>query len=166
MIGCGNSRDKRMCIAGTDREWKNLTTLDINPDCNPDIVWDLETLPYPLETDYYDEVHAYEVLEHCGTQGDAKFFFGQFAELHRILKPGGLLFGSVPRHDSVWAWGDPSHKRIISNASLTFLSQEAYKAQIGVTSMTDFRHVWKLDFPCVFFENKGDSLNFVLKAVK
>lgn len=166
LIGCGNSREKRMCVQGQEKVWESLTTLDINPDCKPDIEHNLEVFPYPIADSTFDEVHAYEVLEHTGVQGDAHFFFQQFGELHRILKPDGFLFASVPMWNKIWAWGDPSHKRVISRASLTFLSQEAYTIQVGKTPMTDFRYIWKRDFPCVWVEEKGDSMHFVLEARK
>lgn len=149
-----------------DKEWHNLVTLDYSLDCNPDVVHDLEDLPYPFEDETFDEIHAYEVLEHTGNQGDWIFFFAQFSELHRILKPDGLIFGTVPAWNSVWAFGDPSHKRIISNASLTFLSQAEYEKQVGNTSMTDFRDVWTRDFLPLMIKYEGENMHFVLKAIK
>lgn len=166
LIGCGKNRDKKMHVHGEIKEWQNLTTLDIDPSSGCDVVWDLNKFPYPFEDGEFDEVHAYEVLEHTGTQGDWKFFFTQFAELHRILKPDGLLFASVPIWNSPWAWGDPGHTRIISRASVTFLAQSEYEKQIGKTSMTDYRDVWTKDFPAQFIDEGKDSMAFVLKAVK
>lgn len=166
LLGCGNNRSKKMCEVGKSKDWTNLTTLDIARGCQPDVVHDLEVFPYPFADNTFDEIHAYEVLEHTGSQGDWKFFFDQFAELHRILKPGGLLFATVPAWNSVWALGDPSHKRVLSNASLTFLSQAEYRKQVGSTSMTDFRFVWDKDFKAEFMEYKGENFSFVLRAIK
>ena len=115
LIGCGNSREKRVYDNIIVKpEWNELVTLDIDPMCNPDVTHDLDVLPYPFEDNTFDEIHAYEVLEHCGHQGDWIFFFQQFTELWRILKPKGVLVGSCPNWDSPWAWGDPGHRRIIS----------------------------------------------------
>jgi len=167
LIGCGNSRDKRIHGREDTPKWHNLITLDISEDCRPDVVHDLEELPYPFGDNTFDEIHAYEVLEHTGTQGDWRFFFDQFAELHRILKPNGMLIGTAPRWDSMWAWGDPSHKRVISRATLTFLNQAEYEKQIGKTSMTDFRDYWKQDFQLVWYdETERDTFKFALKANK
>ena len=74
-----------------DREWVNLVTLDIDPNCNPDIICDLNELPYPFKDNTFNEIHGYEVLEHCGTQGDYQYFFAQFTEFWRILKPEGMF---------------------------------------------------------------------------
>ena len=78
LIGCGSSHRKNLTFDGT-YEWSNLTTLDYNSDHNPDIVHDLCKFPLPFEDNVFDEIHAYEVLEHTGQQGDYKFFFEQFS---------------------------------------------------------------------------------------
>ena len=71
LLGCGNSRDKKVHWSGTTKEWANLTTLDIDPDVEPDVEWDLNKIPLPFDENTFDEIHAYECLEHCGTQRDA-----------------------------------------------------------------------------------------------
>lgn len=166
LVGCGNSRDKRITLEGSPLEWKNLTTLDIDPDCKPDVTHDLNVLPYPFDDGTFDEIHAYQVLEHCGRQGDYKFFFAQFYEFWRILKPGGLFCGMVPMWDSAWAWGDPSHTRVIPAQSLVFLSREQYDKQVGNTSMTDFRAIWKGDFDVLAAEEGEHEMGFILRALK
>ena len=167
LIGCGSSREKRIhCPVEGGHLWSNLMTLDNNPDHKPDILWDLEKLPLPFPTDYFDEIHAYEVLEHTGQQGDWRFFFDQFTEFHRILKPDGLFMATVPHHLSMWAWGDPSHKRVIASGSLVFLSQEEYRKQVGKTPMSDFRFYYKADFAILHSQENPDTMFFILKALK
>ena len=95
MIGCGNRRVKKLTL-DNNWEWGELVTLDHDPNCGADITHDLEELPWPVAADSFDEVHAYEVLEHLGSQGDAKSFFAHFGEIYRVLKPGGLLLATVP----------------------------------------------------------------------
>lgn len=164
LIGCGSSRDKRM---GFDKEWMNLVTLDIEARHHPDYVHDLNDLPYPFSDNECASIHAYEVLEHCGRQGDYRFFFAQFAEFWRILVPGGHIFATVPALDSPWAWGDPSHTRVIPLESLVFLNQDEYVKQVGVTSMSDFRSIYKADFRVVRAGRFDPHSNFfILKARK
>lgn len=182
LIGAGRQHDRRISVAGR-RGWDNLTTLDHNPDHKPDVVHDLECVPYPFEDDAFDEVHAYEVLEHLGAQGDWRTFFAQFAELWRILKPGGYLVATCPSWRSMWAWGDPSHRRIINAGSLVFLDQQEYRTQVdGIgpdgkpcdqTSMSDFRHWYQADLALakrpdgrVMLADDGEHFEFVLQAVK
>ncbi len=165
LIGCGRNRDKRIITRGVS-EWEQLVTLDHNPEVNPNVVHDLTVMPYPFLEDTFDEIHAYEVLEHIGQQGDYKTFFAQFSEFHRILKPGGLFCATVPMWNNIWAWGDPSHTRVINNGTLVFLSQKEYEKAQGVTSMTDFRYIWKQDFDILMAKEQGENFIFVLQAVK
>lgn len=165
LIGCGQSRDKRICLPGNSK-WNNLVTLDINPNHNPDVIWDLSEMPLPFARSEFDEIHAYEVLEHTGSQGDYKFFFKQFNEFHRILKPYGKLFASVPLPSSPWAWGDPSHTRIFPKEWLTFLRQKTYEEQVGKTSISDFRYIYHADFEPLLVQEQDDTLYFIIEARK
>ncbi len=165
LIGCGSRREKRLVYAGRT-EWSALTTLDINPDHKPDHVWDLDDLPLPFEDNSFDEIHAYEVLEHVGQQGDWKFFFNQWSDFWRILKPGGIFLGSSPAFYSNWAWGDPGHTRIISQENFIFLCQPNYD-QVGISPMTDYRFVYRADFDLLHYViNSAHCGEFVLQAVK
>ncbi len=165
MVGAGNSRAKKIKVRSMPNEWRNLTTLDIDPSTGCDITHDLNVLPLPFEDNAFDEIHAYEVLEHCGRQGDWKFFLNQFEEFWRILKPGGLFLASCPAHDSMWAWGDPGHTRIIAPGSLVFLNQEEY-AQVGKTAMADYRPWYKGNLRTVGAGTENGTFGFVLEAVK
>lgn len=166
LIGCGHRRDKAIAIDGGQDDWTALTTLDIDPSVKPDIVADLETLPLPFADDSFDEIHAYDVLEHTGRQGDWRFFFAQWSDFWRILRPNGLFFAKVPAHDSVWAWADPGHTRIILEETLIFLSQAQYQQQVGKTAMTDYRPYYNADFEILVTTTKSQTLVFVLRAIK
>jgi SAM-dependent methyltransferase len=136
-------------------EWSELVTLDVEPSCEPDVLHDLERLPYPFAAESFDEVHAYEVLEHVGRQGDWRFFFAQWAEFDRVLKPRGYFFGTVPARESRWAWGDPSHTRIVTLEQLHFLSQRFY-GQVGATASSDFRRIWRANLVLVHSDVTAD----------
>lgn len=165
LIGCGSERTKRLHVTGGPA-WRNLVTLDYNKDHKPDVVHDLLKFPYPFADNTFSEVHAYEVLEHTGTQGDYRFFFRQFSELWRILRPGGLLLMTCPAPDSVWVWGDPSHTRVVQKESLIFLDQLAYQQQVGVTPMSDFRNIYQADFRTIFAAVVGGSTQMIVEAIK
>lgn len=164
LIGCGNSRIKKHWL--DNPEWDGLVTIDHDPNCGADVTHDLDETPWPFDDDTFDECHAYEVLEHLGRQGDWRSFFRHFAEIYRILKPGGHLIATCPSWQSQWAWADPSHTRVIAPGSLVFLSQKQYAEQVGRTPMTDFRHTWKGDFETIASDDDGKSFKFALKAHK
>jgi SAM-dependent methyltransferase len=165
LLGCGSNRIKKVS-AGNGHEWSNLTTLDFNGDHRPDFKWDLENLPLPFEDESFDEIHAYDVLEHLRSQGDWQGFFADFSEYWRLLRPTGVIVGLTPMWNSPWAWGDPSHRRIIGLEQFTFLDQSEYTKQVGKTPMSDFRFCYQADFTLAWSKVEGDSLAFILQAVK
>jgi len=79
----------------------------INIDCDesvaPDLVHDLDKLPYPFSNDYFDQVDADHVLEHLDGP------FAVMKELHRILKNNGKLIIRVPHFSR--GFMHPEHKR-------------------------------------------------------
>lgn len=167
LIGCGSALDKRLTVDGT-QTFNNVVTLDYNADHKPDIVWNLnhpDVLPPDFESDSFDEIHAYEVLEHIGQQGDYLTFFRQFSQFWRVLKPNGHMCMTFPSRHSIWAWGDPSHTRIVQPEQFIFLRQPSYDA-VGVTSMSDFRNVYKADFDIVDATDNKDTATMIIKAIK
>lgn len=191
LIGCGFARQKLLGAPGTNLQWQDLVTLDHNYKCLPDIECDLNDkiwlcrarseqgvktlfskpghafLSKEIKESFFSEVHAYEVLEHLGSQGDAESFFATFRNIHRILVPGGFLFGTCPSRYSAWAWGDPSHRRIISQESLVFLSQEIIASNRKAnTAMSDFSDIWDLDFKIIASSDNHQTHTFCLQAIK
>ena len=163
LLGCGYSR-KRV-ISPIRKEWDGLVTVDINPDCKPDTEWNLNKVPLPFIDNYADEIHAYNVLEHLGTQGDYAFFFKQFEDFWRVLKPNGFFCATVPMPNNVWTWGDPGHTREINNGTISFLDQEAYSSS-GETARTDYRFCYKGNFKVHASIISEDTYYFVLQAKK
>ena len=101
-----------------------------------------------------------------GSQGDYRLFFRQFEAFWRVLKPGGHLLATCPSRHSVWALGDPSHSRILVKENLVFLSQAQYADQVGKTSMSDFRNIYRADFEPMFIDEGPETFIFVLRAIK
>lgn len=71
-----------------------------------DIICDIEKERLPFEDNSVDEIACYEVLEHL-----ENLIFAM-NEMWRVLKPGGILKGKVPREGGRGALADPTHKRI------------------------------------------------------
>ena len=168
LLGCGSSRTMRFRAPAERDHWVDLVTLDINADHKPDVVHDLHRKPWPFADNTFEQIHAYEVLEHLGQHGNYGAFFADFSEIWRILKPGGYLVATSPGPDSTWAWGDPGHTRIISRECLGFLVQPHYEACIGKCKMTDYRFCYSADFDLLVSEVEPQQQEhlYILRAVK
>lgn len=162
LMGCGKSRQKK--VAFTDApEWvQPLVTLDMDPDSGADIIHDLDVRPLPFPDDHFDEMGAYDVLEHLGRNGDWKGYFDEFAEYWRILKPGGLFSILVPIGQDHFA--DPGHTRFFGPNWFGFLRQSYYANNIAEgRPITDYRWYWKRNFELASFENvEGHHLAVIL----
>jgi hypothetical protein len=165
IIGCGQRTGEKLLYPSKNKDYQNPVTLDINPEHCPDVVHNLEVLPLPFGDNEFDEIHAYEILEHTGNLGDYEFFFAQFSDFWRILKPAGVLYAIVPAYSSLWAFGDPSHKRVINKGTLIFLGQKNYEKQVGKTPMTDFRYIYKADFDVIYSKETDTIFCFALRAI-
>lgn len=165
VLGCGYHRKRRIYFEND--EFKNPTFLDVDPDCNPDVVWDLNIRPLPFEDNTFDEIHAYDVLEHIGKQGDWRGFCDEFYEYWRILKPDGIILIVCPYVESKWVWADPGHTRFISPDVIGFLDKDHFERQKGETSMTNYFWYFKGNFKFQW-ENHDDGKNqaFIFKAIK
>jgi hypothetical protein len=144
MLGAGHAPPRRnVWLPGTRSEFVNWTTLDHNPACEPDVVFDLNMIArgvarLPFDPDQFHEIHAYETLEHYGELGDFRGFFREWREFWRILKPGGHFFGSCPEPHAAFA--DPGHTRAVTYAMLEHLTRGYYE-NLGKPGchVTDYR---------------------------
>jgi SAM-dependent methyltransferase len=145
LLGCGNSRKKKLFL-GENRDWTGeLTTMDMDPNCGADVIWDLEKHPLPFPDDTFDEMGAYDVLEHFGRQGDWRGYFDEMSDYHRILKPGGLFGIIVPIGNDRFA--DPGHTRFFSANHFGFLNNAFYQNTLDANlPITDYRWYWKKNF--------------------
>ncbi len=187
LLGCGYQRHKFVTAPGTTFEWQDLYTADHNRTCKPDLNCNLDYSRFKIwrvndftvrgsacieysqndqiKESFFQEVHAYEVLEHLGRQGDIGSFFHTFNNIYRVLCAGGYLCATVPSRFSPWLWGDPGHCRVIYKESLTFLDRSCY-SQIGATAMSDYREVSQCDFKLIHSEDDRTFHKFVLQAIK
>lgn len=85
-----------------------------------DVIHDLDITPYPFEDNYADEIHLYHVLEHLHDP------LMKMEEIHRILKPGGVLYMRVPHFSSMGAFTDITHVRPFAYASFDYFDKNSY----------------------------------------
>jgi SAM-dependent methyltransferase len=96
-LGCGHFRKE------------GFINLDISNLCEPDVLHDLDNIPYPFKNNTFDLIESDHVLEHLSKP------FEVMKELHRILKPAGILKVRVPHFSR--AMSHPQHK---SGFDITF----------------------------------------------
>lgn len=83
-----------------------------------DVVHDLNCLPWPWADNSFDEVIALDVIEHL----DA--FFPVMEEMHRILRPNGVVRIKVPYWNSSFRHMDPTHKQSIHEMTFHFMDPQ------------------------------------------
>lgn len=167
LIGCGNNHAKQVQYNGVAEWTGELVKMDINPNCGADILFDMELvavgnqMPFPDDT--FDEIGAYNTMEHWGRQGDFRGWFHECGEYWRILKPGGLMSILVPIGQDALA--DPGHTRFFQRNWFGFLSQAFYEGNDQLkTCYTDYRWLWKLNFDVLYMqEHGGHHLAVVLR---
>jgi SAM-dependent methyltransferase len=111
-LGCGNTK---VCGAiGID----NVALPGV------DIVHDLLDFPYPFESDSVDTVYLRHVIEHFAFDDSGRIL----SEVHRILRPGGIVHIRVPHAFSIAAWADPTHRTSFTYGSARFFDASSPKA--------------------------------------
>ena len=83
--------------------------VDQFPECAPDLLWNLETTPWPFAESSVDELVAHHVLEHLGQE--TKVFFAIIKELYRVLRHDGVARITVPHPMHPTFLSDPTHVR-------------------------------------------------------
>lgn len=107
-LGCG-----RHPIDG----WINL---DRVPGDGADIVAELGMETIPLASASVDCVLASHVLEHITD------IISAMREIHRVLRPGGILVAATPHAASDGAWDDPTHVRAFTETSWGYYDKRLY----------------------------------------
>lgn len=99
----------RVLQLGSGRKYRaGAVNVDITSDTSPDIVHDLNVTPWPFEADSFDEVHAYDVVEHLVDTVSV------LEEMYRVSRSGALLHLTVPHYSSCGAFVDPTHRRFFA----------------------------------------------------
>lgn len=83
---------------------------------NPDVVHDLDLVPWPFEADRFREVHAYDVIEHLTD------IVCTMEEIHRVCTDGALVKITVPHYSCSNAFTDPTHKHYFSSSSFNYFT--------------------------------------------
>ena len=87
----------------------------------PDLKLDLETFPWPWDSNSVSRIELCHVLEHLGAQVD--IYRQIIQELYRICEPGAIVHIVVPHHRHDDMFHDPTHVRPITPFGLSMFSQ-------------------------------------------
>lgn len=77
--------------------------MDIDPGCNPDVVGNVENIPFPDE--HFDRIKAVHILEHLPD------LVKVMDECWRVCKKGGRFHIRVPLFPTIGSIADPTHCR-------------------------------------------------------
>ncbi|MBX2796555.1 MAG: tetratricopeptide repeat protein [Myxococcales bacterium] len=142
-LGCGS------------RQIPGFVNVDREAACQPDLQWDLESVPWPFEDDSVSEVRMSHVLEHLGQ--DTRVFLAIFQELYRVCRAGAVVDVRVPhpRHDTFLA--DPTHVRPVTLETLSMFSRDRnLEWQAGRCANTPLALYLGVDFEIAHYENRLD----------
>jgi SAM-dependent methyltransferase len=78
--------------------------LDMSDRVGADVVHDLNSTPWPFADNTFDEVQAFDVLEHLNDVVRA------LEEIHRISRHGAMVHVTVPHFSSANAFTDVTHR--------------------------------------------------------
>ncbi|MBI4115513.1 MAG: class I SAM-dependent methyltransferase [Candidatus Omnitrophica bacterium] len=92
----------------SDNKTNKAFGVDIDIHNHPDVVFDLNKFPYPIQDSSVDRVYAKHILEHLND------LYGIFKEIHRILKNDGDFIIEVPHFSCRVAYSEPEHNRFFS----------------------------------------------------
>jgi hypothetical protein len=118
-IGCGKYK-----VAGAiGLDWIGAT--------DADVVCDLTKFPWPLEANSFDEIFAYNVMEHLPN------VVATMEEIHRIGHDGALVHIKTPHFAGLESWEDPTHVHHFSLESFDYFSKGS--RHVGHYSKSEFR---------------------------
>lgn len=109
----------KLDIACGQNKQKGFKGVDIAPGEGVDFVWDLEKFPWEPFKDYScDEIYVSHYAEHVG---DLMKFMD---EVWRICEDGAKVTIVGPYYSSIRAWQDPTHKRVLSEATWMYFNKD------------------------------------------
>jgi SAM-dependent methyltransferase len=96
----------------------DAVNLDITPETQPDVVHDLNRLPWPFANEQFREIQAFDCLEHLDD------FIAVMEEIHRVCRDGAVVRLTVPHFSCANAFTDPTHRRHFGYFSMDYVTGE------------------------------------------
>ncbi len=131
-LGCG------------DKRREGFVRVDRSSRVEPDVVLDLEQLPWPWPDGSIDEIVMSHVLEHLGQAPEV--FFAIIQELYRVMRPGALLHITVPHPRSDNFTAAPGHVRPILPLTMMLFSRRKCLESAPGTNIEPYALEYDVDF--------------------
>ena len=167
-----------------NKKQEGFTGVDIVKEgTQADIEHNLLIFPWPFKDNSIDEIFCSHFIEHI-PHGDGfnDPFFNFMNEAWRVLKEEGTATFITPYYTSMRAWQDPTHNRVIAEATYAYLDPDwrrenklehyPIKANFKVTSCEYIYHEdsQNIDFQdqqfgLKHFWNVGADMKVVLKKI-
>jgi SAM-dependent methyltransferase len=96
---------------------------DISKLPNIDVVFNLNSYPWPWDDNSFEEIVAHDLLEHLDD------FMRAMEEIHRILSLSGIIKLSVPYWNSCARYIDPTHKIGLHEDTFKFFDPSSHYCQ-------------------------------------
>lgn len=90
------------------------------------------TKPLPFESNFFDSISAWDVLEHVSRgDGSANPFLNLMSEIHRVLKPGGYFLAVTPAYPHPFAFQDPTHVNYLTIGTAPYFATGGVASTYG-----------------------------------
>jgi SAM-dependent methyltransferase len=108
VLNLGSGRKKR----------QDAINVDIVSDTDPDMVVDLNIIPWPLPNGHFDRVLLHDVIEHLDD------IVATMEEIHRICRHAAVIEITVPHFSCPNAFTDPTHRHYFGLFSFHYFTDE------------------------------------------
>lgn len=116
-----NNKNVKLNLGCGNKKLDGYLNIDFSEYCKPDLIMDLENVPYPFLSDTVSEIRMKSVLEHISQ--DPKKFFPVMQELYRICSNSALVFIECPHPFHRWQVVDFTHQKPIHIEGLQMLDK-------------------------------------------
>jgi SAM-dependent methyltransferase len=100
--------------AGVAQQLPGAVRLDRTAACGPHVIADLDRGALPFRSASFALVGAFDVVEHVAD------LVALMEEIHRVLRPGGVVRITTPHFSSANAYTDPTHRRSLGMRSFLY----------------------------------------------
>jgi SAM-dependent methyltransferase len=139
--------DRKILHLGAGEKYDPLcVNLDLVASTKPDIVHNLDVFPWPLPEDHFEEVRAYDVLEHLDN------LIRVMEEIHRVCRANAMVKITLPHFSSANAYTDITHRHYFSARSFNYFTGDN---EFGFYTDKKYR---KLSAEIIFYPSLSNKL--------